>query len=109
MTTDKQFKEGQRRGPRQTLVLSDAYKAVFKMRNPTPEALEMVMNDLAEFSGYFAVSPRGASAEDVNYDNGQRSVFARILILTGVYGDELERLRAAAIIEMQISNTEGER
>lgn len=109
MTTDKQFKQGQRRGARQTLVLSDAYKAVFAMRNPTPEALEMVMNDLAEFSGYFAVSPRGSSEADVNYDNGQRSVFARIKSLTGLYGDDLERLRVAALLEMQISNEEGER
>jgi len=109
MTTDKQFKEGYRRGARQTLILSDSYKAVFTMKQATPEALEMVKNDLAEFSGFFAVAPRGASAEELSYDNGMRAVFSRILSLTGLSGDELERLRAAALREMQISNEEGER
>lgn len=98
-----------RRGAKQTLVLSDAYKAVFTMKQATPEALEMVMNDLAEFSGYFAVTPRGASIEEAAYDNGMRAVFARIKSLTGLYGGDLERLRAAALLEMQISNEEGER
>ncbi len=109
MTTDKQFKPGLRRGSRQTLTLSDAYKAVFTMKQATPEALEMVMNDLAEFSGYFAVAPAGTTGDVLQYMNGQRSVFARIKSLTGLYGDELERLRAAALVEMQISNEEGER
>lgn len=109
MTTDKDFKPGFRRGARQTLKLQDAYKAVFTMKQASPEALQMVLDDLAEFCGYFAVSPRGASAEETNYDNGQRSVFARIKSLTGIYGDDLERLRAAALKEMEISNEEGER
>jgi len=109
MTTDKNFKEGLRRGAAQTLNLSNAYKAVFTMKQATPEALDTVREDLAEFSGYFAVSPRGASVEEASYDNGMRAVFARILSLTGLSGDELERLRAAALREMQISNEEGER
>lgn len=109
MTTDKQFKRGQRRGPSQTLLLADCYNAVFTMRQPTREALDMVLNDLAEFSGYFAVPPPGTSNEAAQYFNGQRSVFARILSLSKLSGQEREQLREAALIEMQISNAEGER
>ena len=109
MTTDQDFPPGQRRGSRQVLALSEAYKAVFTMKQATPEALEMVMNDLAEFSGYFAVSPRGASAEEASYDNGMRAVFARIKSLSELKGRDLERVRADALREMQISNEEGER
>jgi hypothetical protein len=109
VTTDKDFKPGFRRGARQTLKLQDAYKAVFTMKQATPEALQMVLDDLAEFCGYFAVSPRGASAEETNYDNGQRSVFARILSLIELSDYELNRLRADALVEMQISAQEGER
>lgn len=109
MTTDKDFKPGNRRGSAQTLMLTDSYKAVFTMKQATPEALAMVLNDLAEFSGYFAVSPRGASTEETAYDNGMRAVFARIKSLIGVEGADLERLRADALREMQISNEEGER
>lgn len=109
MTTDKDFPAGKRRGPTATLILAGSYAAVFSQRRPTPEALEMVMNDLAEFSGYFAVLPTGAGLAEFAEANGKRSIFARILSLSGISEVERERLRADALIEMQISNAEGER
>lgn len=109
MTTDKQFKEGQRRGAQQTLALTAAYTAVFTLQKPTRESLDMVMADLGEFSGYFAVPPEGTPNEVAHYRNGQRSVFARILSLIALSDYELNRLRADALLEMQISNVEGER
>ena len=109
MTTDKQFAPGKRRGPNQTLVLADCYNAVFTMRQPTREALDMVMADLAEFSGYFAVCPPSTSDAELRDMNGRRAVFARILSLTKLSDQERQQLREAALIEMQISNAEGER
>lgn len=109
MTTDKDFPAGKRRGPTATLTLAGSYAAVFGGMGSTPEAREMVMNDLAEFSGYFAVLPTGTGLAEFADANGRRAVFARILSLSGISELERERLREAALIEMQISNAEGER
>lgn len=109
MTTDKSYPEGKRRGAQQTIDLGSAYEAVFVMRNPTPEAHRMVMDDLAEFSGYFTVLPAGASHAELSHANGARAVFARILSLSKLSESERTRLREAALVEMQISNVEGER
>jgi hypothetical protein len=109
MTTDRTYAPGKRRGAQQTIDLASAYEAMFVRRNPTPEAHRMVMDDLAEFSGYFATLPRGASHAELAHANGMREVFSRILSLSKLSESERTRLREAALIEMQISNAEGER
>lgn len=109
MTTNKRYPEGQRRGAQQTIDLSAAYNAVFTLQKPTRESLDMVMTDLAEFSGYFAVAPTDTSSNDLWDRNGRRAVFARILSLIRLSEYEREQLRERALLEMQISNVEGER
>lgn len=109
MTTDKRYPEGQRRGAKQTLDLSAAYNAVFTTQKPTQESLAAVMEDLAEFSGYFTVASSSASTNELWELNGKRAVFARILSLITLSEYEREQLRARALLEMQISNVEGER
>lgn len=109
MTTDKAYAPGHRRGAKQTLDLAASYEAVFVLRNPSPEAHAMVMEDLAEFTGYFAVLPVGTAHADFAQFNGRREVFARILSLSKLSEYERTRLREAALTEMQISNVEGER
>lgn len=108
-TTSELFQPGHRRGPTSTIRLAGAYEAVFLLRNAGKEDLDLVMADLAEFSGYFAVSPPGTSAEELLDANGRRAVFARILSLIRLPMGELTRLRDAALIEMQISSQEGDR
>lgn len=106
-TTDELFKVP--RGSEAELRLASAYEAVFLLRNATKDDLDMVMVDLAEFTGYFAVAPAGTSEAELRDLNGKRAVFARILSLIKLPMGRLSQLREAALVEMQISSLEGER
>jgi hypothetical protein len=103
------YKEGSRRTAPQTLRLAAAYEAVFVKRRPMQEDVDLVMADLAEFSGYFTTAPTSTNSNDLWDLNGKRSVFARILSLIAIPRVQLEELRKAALDEMHISNTEGQR
>jgi hypothetical protein len=107
-TTKDSLPRGKRRGPAAELTLNNAYRAVFKNIGKDAQT-DMVLADLAEFSGYYAVSPRSISEADLNRNEGNREVFARILSLLGVSGEDREALRAAAMVELQISSEEGTR
>lgn len=108
MTTTVTLPAGKRRGKASNLMLIDAYKATFKGQGVNAQ-VDLVLADLAEFSGYFAVMPEGTSAEGLQRDAGRREVFARILSLLGVSSEDRELIRAAALEELSISNEEGSR
>jgi hypothetical protein len=101
------YKPGRRRGSAATIRLSDAYRAVFINGNPSKEDSEIVMSDLANFSGYFSVSPPGTSDADLREANGARAVFARILSLSELPLVQLRSLREAALVELQTDSEEG--
>lgn len=103
-TTRDIFDEGARRGAQSTIDLHQAYAEVFDRARP---GVDMVLGDLAEFTGYFFVSPRGSSHGDLERMEGMREVFARILNLIALPMPQLEALRLAAIEEQRISNEEG--
>jgi hypothetical protein len=110
MTTTRTLPVGKRRGKVSNLTLIDAYRAVFKSDQIGVNAqIDLVLSDLAEFSGYFAVPPEGTNLEGMFRDAGRREVFARILSLIGVSSEDRELIRAAALEELSISNEEGTR
>jgi hypothetical protein len=69
--------KGHRRGPRATKTLKDAYQRVFSGHGSADDA-RLVLTDLAKFSGFMSVSPQGVANEQLQYAEGQRSVYARI-------------------------------
>lgn len=101
------YKPGRRRGAAATIRMSDAYRAVFINGNPSKEDSDLVMSDLAAFTGYFAASPPGTSDADLREANGARAVFARILSLSELPLAQLRSLREAALVELQTDNEEG--
>lgn len=101
------YKPGRRRGSAATIRISDAYRAVFINGNPSKEDSEIVMSDLANFSGYFAVSPPGTGDAELREANGARAVFARILSLSELPLVQLRSLREAALVELQTDSEEG--
>lgn len=105
-TTADIFDEGKRRGAGSQLKLHEAFHTVFDRRK---EHVDLVLADLAEFSGYYFVTPPGASNEFLRQMEGRREVFARILSLIALPMTQLEALWVAAVEETQTSNTEGER
>ncbi len=108
-TTGDIFPKGKRRGPQSELRLHEAYRAVFTLQKPMKEDLDLVLADLGEFSGYHAVLSPTATDGEMRDHNGRRAVFARILSLIELPLSQLNDLRNAALVEMQISNEEGSR
>ena len=107
-TTRDELPAGRRRGAAANVALIDAYKHVFTGLCVNKQ-IDLVMADLAEFTGYFAVPPEGTTLEGMYRDAGRREVFARILSLIGVSSTDRELIRAAALEELGISNEEGSR
>lgn len=57
------------------LDLEAAYREVFAAHS---EASQIVLNDLAQFTGFYGVLPIGTAERDMQYREGSRAVFARI-------------------------------
>lgn len=90
--------------------LASAYKAVFSS-NATPDDVEIVLADMANFSGYFNVAGEGAilrGSIDLRYREGKRLVFSRVLRFLELPEHEVAALQAAARIEAQADAEEKE-
>ncbi len=66
--------KGNKRGPAAKLDLQNAYAAVFQ-GTPSEIQRDMVLVDLATFSGFYSVAPEGAN---LSRHEGARSVYGRI-------------------------------
>lgn len=108
ITTANLFARGSRRGPELDIALNEAWRALSQGRGSEAD-FELVMNDLAEVSEYYYVAPTGTSGEDLIRREGARAIFARILFLLDVPVSKLAEWRKAALIELEITNEEGER
>lgn len=97
---------GWRRRSRAKLRLADAYRSVFSGRGSKEDA-EIVLADLAQFSGFYTVTTPNTPADAVRFAEGQRSVMARVLRFTRLSGVETRELEEAARLETQTSNIEG--
>ncbi len=107
-TTKQQLPAGKRRGVAANSALVTAYQNVFKDLGVRAD-VDLVLGDLAEYSGYYNTMPEDATSAQMQRAEGRREVFARILSLFGVSGEDRELLRRAALEELQVSSEEGTR
>jgi len=100
-TSRTTLKKGHRRGALREQQLVNAYQSLWAR-----EDMQIVMADLAEASGYYAVMPEDATALQICRAEGRREIFARILSLIGVSVEQREAIRIAALAELQTTNEE---
>lgn len=74
--------------------LMEAYVA-FSEGRASREDAELILVDLAIYSGYFHVSERGSTGTEMAYDAGARSVFARIMFMLNLPMDRVADLQRA--------------
>ena len=98
---------GEQRGVRAFVELAAAYKALFSGSGGREEA-EIVLTDLASYSGFFMVCERGTPSDLLRETEGMRTVFARIYDFLNLTGDEARRLHEAARAEAQVNSSEGQ-
>ncbi len=99
--------KGDRRGSAAKLDLSDAMHAVFRGK-PSESQRDMVLVDLADFSGFYQVLGPGVSPDERAFREGARSVFGRILSHLNMTPDEREALEQATRHETLTTQFEGE-
>ncbi len=105
-TASSPYKPGLKRGFNATKDTVQAYRAVFGGHG-SKEETELVLADLANFSGFYQVTTPADGPEAVRYSEGQRSVFARILRFMRMSSAELAALEAAARAERLTDENEG--
>ncbi|MEX3008353.1 hypothetical protein [Hoeflea sp. TYP-13] len=99
--------QGQRRDAEALNELQGAYERLFFGRGHTPEDQQMVLADLASFTGFFFSQDQNTPAETLREANAMRRVFARIIRLgLGADGD-LSALYRAAVAETLATKEEG--
>lgn len=89
------------------LKLAEAYRA-FKDGRASKEHAQIIVADLAEASGFFKVNPPGLTADERSYQEGARSVFARMQAGLMLTGDEFIALQETARLEALATQGEGQ-
>lgn len=93
----------QENGPaRQEKKLVQAYNEVFGKET---EAVEMVLADLASFTGFYGVAPPGTSGDALQYDAGMRAAFGRLFHFLSLSDEQLQALEEAARAESEHLNS----
>jgi hypothetical protein len=86
------------RGLRATSALAASYRELFNGHGSEKDA-QIVLTDLANFSGFYRVMGPGLSAEDRAFADGQRAVFGRLFRFLRMSEDEIRQLEEAARAE----------
>lgn len=108
-TTADLFKQSAgRRGGVEALRLREAWQAIAQGRGGQLD-WELAFGDLAETSEYYYIAPPDATPEQILRREGKRELFARILYLLNVPRSKVEEWQRAALTELAITSTEGER
>ena len=94
---------GSRRGAKARGKLAAAYREVFKLGR---EEAEIVLADLAAFSGFYRVTYPGAG--DLAFNEGMRAVYGHIFRFLRMTDQEIRELEEAARYEAVISSQEGD-
>lgn len=80
--------------------LHGAYEAFLNGR-PSKEDCEIILVDLASFSGYYNTTPQEMPAHELKYVEGMRAAVGRIFRLANMPFKELQALQAAVLREQQ--------
>ncbi|MCP4072299.1 MAG: hypothetical protein GY742_11250 [Hyphomicrobiales bacterium] len=100
------FAPGKRRGPQALERLQGAYERLFFSCGASIEDQQIVLADLAAYSGHFFVDGANSSDEEIREANGKRLIMGRIIRLgLGKEGD-LSALYKAAVKETQTNQKE---
>ncbi|MCP4184228.1 MAG: hypothetical protein GY761_13090 [Hyphomicrobiales bacterium] len=100
------FTPGERRGPQALLRLQGAYERLFFGSGASTDDQQIVLADLAAFSGHFFVDGNNFSNDEIREANGKRLIMGRIIRLgLGKEGD-LSALYKAAVKETQTNQKE---
>jgi hypothetical protein len=89
------LKPGERRSASADLVLTTAYRDVFAKG----EQAQVVLADLANFTGFYAVETQGTPSDVLQYQAGMRAAYARIFAFLSMPDELLGALEKAARAE----------
>ncbi len=87
--------------------LSEAWQA-FQRGAASKTDADLILADLANYTGYFFVAADAASGDELQRREGRRDVMARILFLLDLPFAYTTELRRAASTELQLDLLEGE-
>jgi hypothetical protein len=93
---------GQRRAARARLELAEAYQAAL-----AGQAGEIVIADLANFTGFFEVTEAHAPPEIRAFNDGKRAAFGRLFYFLNMSAEDKAKLLAAARLERNVDAAEG--
>lgn len=101
------FQAGRKRGPSAAKRLEEAYNAVFTGHGSKEDA-EIVLSDLANFTGFYRVNGIGVSGEDRAFADGMRLAYGRIFRFLNLTDAERRALEFAAREEALADTEEGD-
>ena len=105
-TIAKIFEPGKRRTAGAQQRLQQAYEALFSGNGSVQDA-EIVLADIATFTGYNLITePKGATSEELWYNEGRRSVAGRIVKFAALPGEARMQLAEAVRMEVAATNME---
>ena len=85
--------------------LALAYRNLFSSTSPDAQ---IVLADLADFTGFFRVNGQGIAPDDRAFADGMRAAFGRLFRFTNLTDEERIALVEAARTETLASATQGE-
>lgn len=92
------------RGSEAALKLALAYNNVFKPHDPD---VQIVLADLADFTGFYRVNGQGIPPDDRAFSDGMRAAFGRLFRFLNLTDEEKAALVEAARAETLVSSNEG--
>lgn len=92
------------RGGEAALKLALAYHNVFDIRN---EDVQIVLADLADYTGFYRVNGEGIPPDDRAFSDGKRAAFGRLFRFLNLTDEEKAALVQAARTEAIASSNEG--
>ena len=92
------------RGDEATLKLALAYHNVFDIRN---EDVQIVLADLADYTGFYQVNGEGMPPDDRAFSDGKRAAFGRLFRFLNLTDEEKAALSQAARAEAIASSNQG--
>lgn len=98
---------GKRRTPAVKMDVANAYHATFT-GNADANQADIVLVDLAAFSGFFGVTPAGVDPDTRAFNDGQRAVFGRIMSMLRMPARERDAFMTVVRDESFVNMFEGE-